>query len=445
MDWTRGHTIGHGSSATVSLATSCLSGDLFAVKSAEMSQSEFLQREQKILSALSSPHIVSYMGHDMTSESNKLMYNLFMEYMPRGTIIDEIRNHGGQIDGSLIRDYTRDIVKGLEYLHSHGLVHCDIKGRNILVGDEGPKIADFGCARWANPAGEVAVPIGGTPMFMAPEVARGEEQGFPCDVWALGCTIIEMATGGSVPWPNAANPVSVLYQIAYSGEVPEIPSFLSDQAKEFLGKCLRRDPTERWTASQLLKHPFLEEKEELIITSSAKQVQESTSFSPTSILDQGIWNSLEESETLGNLVQFPIFENSSSDHRIRRLSLSSGYPWWALDETWITVRANDCEESNSIGIANDAEAEDDVDVIGGLARVLVNCDVQQLERPEAVGSEEEEEEELFNFLDSNNSCRINLDILGDCQKNMNNRSVGLSNLIFERDRDSLLFPSISSF
>lgn len=420
MDWTRGHTIGRGSSAAVSLATSSHSGhdQVFAVKSAELSQSEFLQREQKILSSLSSPHVVSSLGHDVTREDNKLMYNIFMEYVPGGTIIDAIRSRGGRFDESAIGFYTRQIAKGLEYLHSVGLVHCDIKGRNILVGQEGPKIADFGCARWADPAAE-AVPIGGTPMFMAPEVARGEEQGFPCDVWALGCTVIEMATGGSVPWPNAADPVTLLYRIAYSGESPEIPSFLSDQANDFLGKCLMRDPKERWTVAQLLKHPFLEELTIINSSSSAKQVQESaaTSCSPTSILDQGIWNSLQESETLGNLVDNPSVENSCADDRIRRLSLFSGMPRWSFDEdNWITVRGNDCGESNPI--VNDAEAE--VDVI----------------------------DEVLNCLDGKISCRnISLDNLGACisRKIRSGSVVALSNLIFERHKDNLLFPSIPIF
>ncbi|KAL6136912.1 hypothetical protein ACLB2K_062207 [Fragaria x ananassa] len=418
MDWTRGQTIGRGSSAVVSLATSSTS-KVFAVKSAELSQSEFLQREQKILSTLSSPHVVSYLGHDITGENNKLVYNIFMEYVAGGTIIDAIRNCGGQLEEPAVRFYTREIAKGLEYLHSVGLVHCDIKGRNILVGEEGMKIADFGCARWADPAAE-AVPIGGTPMFMSPEVGRGEEQGFPCDVWALGCTVIEMATGGSVPWPNAADPVTLLYRIAYSGESPEIPSFLSDQARDFLGKCFMRDPKERWTVTQLLKHPFLEETMIINSTSTTKQIQESTanSFSPTSILDQGIWNSSQESQTLGNLLDHPSVENSCSDDRIRRLSLFSGVPRWSSDEGyWITVRGNDCGERNPI--VEDGEAQADV-------------------------------------IDSIISCRdINLNNLGACKiRKITSSSSSssslvaltpLSNLIFVRHKENLLFPSIPIF
>ncbi|KAJ6680468.1 MAP KINASE KINASE KINASE [Salix purpurea] len=253
MDWTRGHTIGHGSTATVSVATAIQSGDVFAVKSVELSQSEFLRREQKILSSIVSPFIVSYKGCDITRKHSKVMYNLFLEYMPDGSLRNAIHAHGGgRLGESLIRVFTCQILQGLDYLHLNGLVHCDIKSSNILVGERGAKIADFGCAKRVEQPG----PIAGTPMFMAPEVARGEEQGLASDIWALGCTIIEMASGAA-PWHNVSDPVSIIYRVGYSGHLPEFPCCLSEQARDFLDKCLRRDPKERWTASQLLAHPFL--------------------------------------------------------------------------------------------------------------------------------------------------------------------------------------------
>ncbi|GMN61782.1 hypothetical protein TIFTF001_030874 [Ficus carica] len=340
MDWNRGQLIGRGSSATVSVATSSLSSEIFAVKSAELSRSEALQREQKILSSLSSPHVVSYIGHDVTRENADLIYNLLIEYAPGGSLSDAV-SHKKRLDEPAVGRYTRKIVQGLEYLHSIGLVHCDIKGANILVCNEGPKIADFGCARWANSAA-AEQPISGTPMFMAPEAARGQKQDFASDVWSLGCTIIEMASGKS-PWPNSGDPVSVLYRIAHNGEVPEFPSFLSEKAKDFLGKCLRRNPEERWTANQLLKHPFLEE----FSCFGTKEVTESdSSCSPTSILDQGIWNSLEESESLSS------FGATRSGNwavdRIRKLALLSGEVTWGLDQSWVTIRSDNYELNNML-------------------------------------------------------------------------------------------------
>ncbi|KAG4968670.1 hypothetical protein AAZX31_12G182000 [Glycine max] len=345
MEWTRGFIIGRGSSATVYTATSSHSSTVAAVKSAELtlSNSEQLQREQRILSSLFSPHIVTYKGCNITEDNNTLWFNLFMEYMPFGTLSQESHRHGGRLSEPATVYYTRQVLQGLQYLHNKGVVHCDIKGGNILIGEDGAKIGDFGCAKFANDSSAV---IGGTPMFMAPEVARGEEQGYPADVWALGCTVLEMATGFA-PWPNVEDPVTVLYRVAYSDDVPEIPCFLSEEAKDFLGKCFRRNPKERWSCGQLLKHPLLGE-----FSSNDKKIQESNSCSPTSILEQGFWNSMEEAEVecvsaSANVVQVKSFEDSPRG-RIRRLASCSGDPIGELDdENWITARGSEMGASSS--------------------------------------------------------------------------------------------------
>ncbi|CAK7348992.1 unnamed protein product [Dovyalis caffra] len=393
MDWTRGHAIGHGSTATVSVATSIQSGDVFAVKSVELSQSEFLQREQQILSSIASPFIVSYKGCDITRENNKVMYNLFLEYMPNGTLGNAIHaNDGGRLDESLIGNYTYQILRGLDYVHLKGLVHCDIKSSNILVGQNGVKIADFGCAKRVEQAG----PIAGTPMFMAPEVARGEDQGFASDIWALGCTVIEMVSGGT-PWHNVSDPVSTIYRVGYSDQLPEFPCCLSEEARDFLDKCLRRDPKERWTASQLLKHPFLVGDFNPHVV---KQVQESNSSSnsPTSILDQGLWNSsLDESESLENLVSIPSSSESSASERIRCLSLLSGAPSWGWDDrNWITIRGNSSDEGDTI--MDDIEDKDGI-VSYGLGKQNSHIDSK----------------ELLTSLDSDISNRIINDIWASCK------------------------------
>ena len=368
---------------------------MFAVKSMELSRSEPLQREERILSSLRSPFIVGYKGHDITRENNKLVYNLFMEYMPDGTLGDAIRQGGGQLRESMIGFYARQIVQGLDYIHSRGLVHCDIKSQNILIGEDGAKIADFGCAKWTDGRDDRKVPIAGTPLFMAPEVARGEDQGCPSDVWALGCTVIEMATGGA-PWPNVANAVAALYRIGFSEELPWIPNFLSDQARDFLSRCLRRDPNERWTASQLLKHPFVGE-----LNLQGKPVQESNSNSPTSILDQNVWSSLEESETQGYLEQAGV--SNSPSERIRKLWNFPREENWTWDDGWVTIRGSTSENS-----------------------VCISHDVEEVE--ESHGDEDETED----FLDSKFSSST-------CMKDR----VEEGNFNFERDKEHLLITSTS--
>ncbi|GAA0167945.1 hypothetical protein LIER_22777 [Lithospermum erythrorhizon] len=346
MDWCRGHVIGHGSSASVSVAVSNCSGDVFAVKSAELSQSGWLQKEGEILSTLDCPQIVAYKGCDSTTENNKIMFNLMMEYVKGGTIGDAIRKHGdhNRLQESMIIRYTKQIVKGLDYLHSIGIVHCDIKPSNILLAENGDvKIADFGCAKRLNKADDKVV-IGGTPLFMAPEVVRGEEQSFPADIWALGCTLIEMATGRS-SWSHlmttTTSPTYVLYKIALSGESPNIPEFLSDQAKDFLDKCFRRDPKQRWASKQLMEHPFLKEFDAI----DMKQSQEFDVTSPTSILDHEMWNSEEESVTSSSDSIIQECLDNSPMQRIKKLSMNSEVANWTWEESWVTIRTNESKTS----------------------------------------------------------------------------------------------------
>uniref|UniRef100_A0A7N0RIQ3 Protein kinase domain-containing protein n=1 Tax=Kalanchoe fedtschenkoi TaxID=63787 RepID=A0A7N0RIQ3_KALFE len=364
MAWTRGRELGKGSTAAVSVATSGgFSGQILAVKSAELSKSEFLQREREILSALSSPYVVGYKGFDVSKESDELYYNLFMEYVPGGTLADEIRRRGGRMDERTIQAFTSQILKAAEYLHSNRVAHCDIKGSNILIIEEhGAKLADFGCAKRVDDCENGAVSISGTPIYMAPETARGAEQGPEADIWAIGCTVIEMATGGPA-WPDCgSDPARILYRIAFSDQIPAFPSSLSDQGKDFLSKCLVRDRSRRWTATELLSHPFVTKLE-----SFAKP----KSISPTSILDHQLWNASDDESASPTQMSMEVGtsgESQDEDDRIERLAGVSGRPDWGSDEDWIPVRS----ESGGVSQIRDecfsSESEDGgccVEVDGG--------------------------------------------------------------------------------
>ncbi|KAF5188448.1 kinase-like, partial [Thalictrum thalictroides] len=200
-----------------------------------------------------------------------------MEYMFGGTISDSCIK-----DEQILRSYTRCIVSALHYVHSKGIVHCDVKGKNVLVGSKVgvAKLADFGSARRIarieEDAGALIKPQG-TPLWMAPEVIRQEKQGFESDIWSLGCTIIEMITGKAA-WKDCDSS-TVVFKIGFSDELPEFPEQLSELGCDFLDKCLRRNPSERWTCDQLLQHPFLSSTDILVETS------------PRSILD---WDNVTE-------------------------------------------------------------------------------------------------------------------------------------------------------
>jgi serine/threonine protein kinase len=258
-------------------------------------------------------------------------YNLFLELAPGGSLADEVARNGGRLEEHAVRAYTADILRGLAYVHGKSLVHGDIKSRNIVIGADGrAKLADFGCARITGSDR----PIGGTPAFMAPEVARGEEQGPAADVWAVGCTVVEMATGRA-PWSDLDSVLAAVHRIGYTDVVPEAPAWLSPEAKGFLAMCFARDARDRRSAAELLEHPFLALSQEGDAKAKARWV------SPKSTLDAAFWESEsdeegEENEVLGNAAE-----------RIKSLASCSvsGLPDWDSDEGWIDVLGEQCDEA----------------------------------------------------------------------------------------------------
>ncbi|KAK1302381.1 Mitogen-activated protein kinase kinase kinase NPK1 [Acorus calamus] len=292
MKWVRGATLGRGTFATVNVATvhQTFSSDqqtplLIAVKSAPVSQSSTLQHEHSVLTNLDGcPHIICCLGHDITTEPNgDRRYNLFLEYASHGSLHDLIHGGGAPLQESVARRHARSVLLGLRHVHDKGLVHCDVKLRNVLVIDDDRqqvKIADFGLAkRAATKADSGDGEFRGTPLYMAPESVLHGEYEPPSDVWAFGCAVAEMMTGSPV-W-RCTEVKSLLFEIA--SEEPLISEGLSEQGKDFLRKCLVKDPVERWTAEMLLGHPFVAEEGGMIDGGGCACPVDS----PTSVFDLG--------------------------------------------------------------------------------------------------------------------------------------------------------------
>jgi serine/threonine protein kinase len=240
-------------------------GELMAVKQVVLSESalnkqqvDALQREIDVMHELHHENIVQYLGSEF--KDNKL--NIFLEYQPGGSIATLLQRFN-RLNEKIIRSFTRQILNGLDYLHSHGIAHRDIKGANILVDLNGHvKLADFGASKkLADIASfsEGCKTVTGSPYWMAPEVIQqgygGASYGRKADIWSLGAVIIEMATGK--PPFHALAPVTALFKIGSSPAVPPIPPDASTHLADFLKLCFQRDPKNRPPASELLRHPFI--------------------------------------------------------------------------------------------------------------------------------------------------------------------------------------------
>ncbi|NP_001268205.1 mitogen-activated protein kinase kinase kinase [Vitis vinifera] len=263
--WRKGELIGCGAFGRVYMGMNLDSGELLAIRqvsiaansaSKEKTQAHIreLEEEVKLLKNLSHPNIVRYLGTAREDES----LNILLEFVPGGSI-SSLLGKFGSFPESVIRMYTKQLLLGLEYLHKNGIMHRDIKGANILVDNKGCiKLADFGASKKVV---ELATMTGaksmkGTPYRMAPEVILQTGHSFSADIWSVGCTVIEMATG-KPPWSQQYQEVAALFHIGTTKSHPPIPEHLTAEAKDFLLKCLQKEPNLRPAASELLQHPFV--------------------------------------------------------------------------------------------------------------------------------------------------------------------------------------------
>ena len=248
--------LGTGSYGMTKLMRHTSTSERYAVKLIERGGeiTDHVRREIVNHRSLCHPFIVQFKEVFVTDTH----LGVAMEYVSGGSIHSLLQRFGS-FGESVIRVYTRQILLGLEYLHRHQIMHRDIKGANILVDNQGcVKLADFGASKRLAEivtVDGVHKSIRGTPYWMAPEVIKQTGHGRQADIWSVGCTILEMATG-KPPFSEFGSQVSALFHIASSTGPPPIPEFLSAEAHDFLILCFNRVPRDRPNATRLLRHPF---------------------------------------------------------------------------------------------------------------------------------------------------------------------------------------------
>ncbi|KAI0359063.1 kinase [Trametes cingulata] len=286
--WQQRRFIGAGSFGSVYLAINLDSNTLMAVKEIKFQETagltnlySHIRDELSVMEMLHHPNVVEYYGIEVHRDK---VY-IFEEYCQGGSLA-ALLEHGRIEDENILQVYTLQMLEGLAYLHSQGVVHRDIKPDNILLDHMGViKYVDFGAAKIiaknhrtlqrtrgvsteAPAAGMASGQFGnglnnsltGTPMYMSPEVIRNNKRGRhgAMDIWSLGCVVLECATGRK-PWSNLDNEWAIMFHIGVATQHPPLPEpgQLSEMGIDFIRQCLTIDPMQRPTAVELMNHPWM--------------------------------------------------------------------------------------------------------------------------------------------------------------------------------------------
>jgi hypothetical protein len=209
-----------------------------------------IDREAEVLSRLDHPNIVSLL--EVVEEGEEL--TLVMPYLTGGTLADRVARHGPAPTSEVLR-LASDLGSALAAAHRAGVVHRDLKPGNVLFDAEGiPHLADFGVASSRGDTAGLTVvgTVVGTPGFMAPEQARGEEAGHAADVFALGATLLFAATGEG---PYGRGAADLLMIRAAQGKVQPVPRSLPPELRHQLQAMLDPRPERRPSAAALVGGP----------------------------------------------------------------------------------------------------------------------------------------------------------------------------------------------
>ncbi|XP_076242633.1 mitogen-activated protein kinase kinase kinase 4 [Calliopsis andreniformis] len=269
--WQRGIKIGQGRFGKVYTVVNNQTGELLAMKEVQIQPGDHrairrIAEELQIFEGIQHKHLVRYYGLEIHREEMLI----FMEFCAEGTLESLVAGSGNGLPESLVRKYTHQLLLAVAVLHSHGIVHRDIKTANIFLTDEGNclKLGDFGSAvqikAHTTMPGELQSFVG-TQAYMAPEVFMKSEtggHGRAADIWSVGCCVIEMASGRR-PWSDYDSNYQIMFKVGM-GETPALPKSLSVEGIDLIKKCLQHDPKKRLTANALLTTlPFAQAYEDV--------------------------------------------------------------------------------------------------------------------------------------------------------------------------------------
>ncbi|XP_006153205.1 serine/threonine-protein kinase PLK4 [Tupaia chinensis] len=255
-DFKVGNLLGKGSFAGVYRAESIHSGLEVAIKMIDkkaMYKAGMVQRVQnevKIHCQLKHPSILELYNY---FEDNNYVY-LVLEMCHNGEMNRFLKNRMKPFTENEARHFMHQIITGMLYLHSHGILHRDLTLSNLLLTrNMNIKIADFGLATQLKMPHEKHYTLCGTPNYISPEIATRSAHGLESDIWSLGCMFYTLLIGR--PPFDTDTVKNTLNKVVLADY--EMPAFLSKEAKDLIHQLLRRNPADRLSLSSVLDHPFM--------------------------------------------------------------------------------------------------------------------------------------------------------------------------------------------
>ena len=235
--------------------------------------------EIAIHSSLNHPGVTTFYGSFLDPATGN--YYIIYELAERGDVFNAMARSGGRFtEPRAVQSVLKPIISALNHLHSLNIVHRDIKPENLLLTSNGKaKVTDFGFSLhldWYRPLGRL-----GTTDYMAPEVivcdknrrdelaaAHRPGYGKPIDIWAIGALAYEMVVGFP---PFQSTSREDAYKLIFSGKF-KTPTFVSQEASDFISKCLVVDPSARLSIVEMAEHPWIKNRGVSVQTSAPKSV-----------------------------------------------------------------------------------------------------------------------------------------------------------------------------
>ncbi|NXK54426.1 STK36 kinase, partial [Chauna torquata] len=207
-----------------------------------------LQREIEIMRGLHHPNIIQMLD-SFETEKEVVVVTDYAE----GELF-QILEDDGSLPEDQVQTIAAQLVSALYYLHSHRILHRDMKPQNILLGKDGViKLCDFGFARAMSIHTMVLTSIKGTPLYMSPELVEERPYDHTADLWSVGCILYELFVGTP---PFYTSSIFQLVSLIVKDPV-KWPKAISPVFKSFLQGLLMKDPRQRLSWPELLSHPFI--------------------------------------------------------------------------------------------------------------------------------------------------------------------------------------------